>query len=529
MQDSAPAHRSKVVQKFLTDNNIPVLDWPGNSPDLNPIENAWNEMKKAIAKKRPTNINELKQALTKLWVEMDLSYFTKLATSMPKRIGMVIQYKGNMTNPAKLRGSEVQSLFVLYQLLEAARDTHDRGLHLGDVTLSHLYVDDALYLSLLPCIPDSLIEPESLHSQAKYLSNEGIWLNGDAITPQGAPDSDQPSIDSFKNIPETYSVIFAESLEVLVMALEALHKEAKPLGLEVSWLKTKVQVFGGLLDETVQSVGHQITTLDYLLCLNFFAGRRFNVPNHHPTVPWVTDFSSRTGGWRDLTKTKFRLNKGDQQLDQTYQMATTHGQSKQTVAHHVTEVFSEITYYVYKARVTSKELLTKYVRQQWVPEHYPSTMSRLYEWTPDETIPEFYTDSSIFKNLLTDITTKCRELGLKLNVAKSKAMAFGCDAPHAPLYMLDTPLSWVTSHQYLGIWLDNRLNLRTHVAYLQERENSRISVLRAITGLKGGASCQVKRTFYIHAIRSLLDYSAPCLISLTNTLHQKLEATQNST
>ncbi|KAG0728303.1 putative RNA-directed DNA polymerase from transposon X-element [Chionoecetes opilio] len=55
------------------------------------------------------------------------------------------------------------------------------------------------------------------------------------------------------------------------------------------------------------------------------------------------------------------------------------------------------------------------------------------------------------QNLLTDITTKCRELGLKLNVAKSKAMAFGCDAPRAPLYILDTPLSWVTSHQYLGI------------------------------------------------------------------------------
>ncbi|KAG0720330.1 putative uncharacterized transposon-derived protein F52C9.6 [Chionoecetes opilio] len=50
------------------------------------------------------------------------------------------------------------------------------------------------------------------------------------------------------------AVIFAESLEVLVMALEALHQEAKPLGLEVSWLKTKVQVFGDLLDEAVQSV-----------------------------------------------------------------------------------------------------------------------------------------------------------------------------------------------------------------------------------------------------------------------------------
>ncbi|KAG0721777.1 hypothetical protein GWK47_000643 [Chionoecetes opilio] len=49
-------------------------------------------------------------------------------------------------------------------------------------------------------------------------------------------------------------LLFAESLEVLVMALEALHEEAKPLGLEASWLKTKVQVFRSLLDETVKSV-----------------------------------------------------------------------------------------------------------------------------------------------------------------------------------------------------------------------------------------------------------------------------------
>ena len=40
MQDGAPAHRSKIVTKFLEDNNIRVLEWPGNSPDVNPIENA---------------------------------------------------------------------------------------------------------------------------------------------------------------------------------------------------------------------------------------------------------------------------------------------------------------------------------------------------------------------------------------------------------------------------------------------------------------------------------------------------------
>ena len=50
------------------------------------------------------------------------------------------------------------------------------------------------------------------------------------------------------------AAIFVESLEVLLMALEALHEEVKPLGLQVSWAKTKVQAFGGVLDETVQSV-----------------------------------------------------------------------------------------------------------------------------------------------------------------------------------------------------------------------------------------------------------------------------------
>merc|ERR1712035_211282 len=67
------------------------------------------------------------------------------------------------------------------------------------------------------------------------------------------------------------AVILAESLEVLVMALEVLHEEAKPLGLEVSWAKTKVQAFGGLLDDTVRSVhacGEDIEVLKSFTCLS---------------------------------------------------------------------------------------------------------------------------------------------------------------------------------------------------------------------------------------------------------------------
>ena len=40
--DSAPCHTAKSIKTYLASKGIPTIDWPGNSPDLNPIENAWN-------------------------------------------------------------------------------------------------------------------------------------------------------------------------------------------------------------------------------------------------------------------------------------------------------------------------------------------------------------------------------------------------------------------------------------------------------------------------------------------------------
>ena len=59
MQDNAPIHTAGNVKRFLDENDIPCLDWPAQSPDLNPIENVWHFIKQQLCNDKISNLEEL--------------------------------------------------------------------------------------------------------------------------------------------------------------------------------------------------------------------------------------------------------------------------------------------------------------------------------------------------------------------------------------------------------------------------------------------------------------------------------------
>lgn len=98
-QDNTSSHKSKSTKKWLTRHHIPLLFHPPSSPDLNPIEPAWHELKTRLrALPHPPNIvDALKHAVQQAWNELLLDDIEKHIRGMLDRVNAVLEAKGGHT------------------------------------------------------------------------------------------------------------------------------------------------------------------------------------------------------------------------------------------------------------------------------------------------------------------------------------------------------------------------------------------------------------------------------------------------
>ncbi|XDV36822.1 hypothetical protein PO909_006543 [Leuciscus waleckii] len=69
-QDNDPKQTAKITKEWLRDNSVNVLEWPSQSPDLNPIEHLWRDLKMAVHRRSPSNLMELERFCKEEWVKL---------------------------------------------------------------------------------------------------------------------------------------------------------------------------------------------------------------------------------------------------------------------------------------------------------------------------------------------------------------------------------------------------------------------------------------------------------------------------
>ena len=95
-QDNDPKHTSKLCTSYLEGKKVAgdlnIMEWPPQSPDLNPIELLWEELDRRVRDLKPTSLPGLWDCSNEAWNNIPPHKFQKLIERMPKLCAAVMIY-----------------------------------------------------------------------------------------------------------------------------------------------------------------------------------------------------------------------------------------------------------------------------------------------------------------------------------------------------------------------------------------------------------------------------------------------------
>ena len=96
--DNARPHCGRIGNDFVQVNSINRMDWPANSPDLNPIENLWDKLgRRTYRDNPPQTIPHLRHRLAQEWQNIPQAIIRHCVGNMGKRCQERVNARGGHT------------------------------------------------------------------------------------------------------------------------------------------------------------------------------------------------------------------------------------------------------------------------------------------------------------------------------------------------------------------------------------------------------------------------------------------------
>ena len=98
LHDGAPAHGARATTAYLHATNENVVDFPPKSPDLNIIENIWDELNHRVRRTGAisTTLNQLRAKFLYEWNKLPQNYVQRYVSSMRRRCLAVVNSTGDI-------------------------------------------------------------------------------------------------------------------------------------------------------------------------------------------------------------------------------------------------------------------------------------------------------------------------------------------------------------------------------------------------------------------------------------------------